>query len=73
MLRAVLLDLPDWNYNGLQPDTVTVAHNLKNTTLAVQHCPKYSIELAITPFIAVRRIWAQWVRQVKIRLSLGLM
>ena len=32
--KSSLLDLPDWNYNGLQPDTVTVAHNLKNTTLA---------------------------------------
>lgn len=28
------LDLPDWNFNGLQPDTVTAAHNLKNTVLA---------------------------------------
>lgn len=28
------LKLPDWNYNGLQPDTVTSARNRKNTALA---------------------------------------
>lgn len=28
------LDLPDWNFNGLQPDTVTAAHDLTNTVLA---------------------------------------
>ncbi len=27
------LTLPDWNYNGIQPDTVTSEYNLKNTTL----------------------------------------
>lgn len=31
---SAVLDLPDWNYNGLQPDTVTRAHDLKNTALA---------------------------------------
>ena len=29
-----LLKMPDWNYNGLQPDTVTSARDLKNTALA---------------------------------------
>ena len=28
------LKMPDWNYNGLQPDTVTSPRNLKNTALA---------------------------------------
>lgn len=28
-----VLQLPDWNYNGIQPDTVTRAHDLKNATL----------------------------------------
>lgn len=28
------LKMPDWNYNGLQPDTVTSARDLKNTALA---------------------------------------
>lgn len=28
------LTLPDWNYNGLQPDTVTSAHDRKNAALA---------------------------------------
>lgn len=26
------LDIPDWNYNGIQPDTVTTAYNTKNAT-----------------------------------------
>lgn len=26
------LDIPDWNYNGIQPDTVTSAYNTKNAT-----------------------------------------
>lgn len=29
---SAILDIPDWNYNGIQPDTVTTAYNLKNTT-----------------------------------------
>lgn len=27
-----VLDIPEWHYNGIQPDTVTSAHNLKNAT-----------------------------------------
>lgn len=25
---------PDWNFNGIQPDTVTTAHNIQNSTIA---------------------------------------
>lgn len=31
--RSKDLNLPDWNYNGIQPDTVTSAYNTNNTTL----------------------------------------
>ena len=30
--KSDVLELPDWNYNGIQPDTVTLPHNTKNAT-----------------------------------------
>lgn len=30
--RSEVIDLPAWNWNGIQPDTVTSAHNTRNAT-----------------------------------------
>lgn len=31
--KSDVLDIPEWNYNGIQPDTATSTHNTSNATL----------------------------------------